>query len=73
MHSGLRVCNHPYFGSAAQTTQSVEEEMDSLRRRLFGEDEVPASVREVAGILPSDIDVEEMSHAHVEEEYLRRS
>ena len=33
--AGLRVCDHPYLGSAAQTTQSVEVEMDSLRRGRF--------------------------------------
>jgi len=33
--SGLRVCDHPYFGSAMQKTQSVEEELDSLRRGRF--------------------------------------
>ena len=33
--AGLRVCNHPYFGSAANAVRSVEEEMDSLRRGRF--------------------------------------
>ncbi len=33
--SGLRVCDHTYFGSAVQTTQSVEDVLDSLRRRRF--------------------------------------
>ena len=31
----LRVCNHAYFGSAMQTPQNVEEELDSLRRGRF--------------------------------------
>ena len=33
--SGLQVCDHSYFGSAMQKTQSVEEELDSLRRGRF--------------------------------------
>ena len=33
--AGLRVCDHPYFGSATQTTRSVEEEMDALRGGRF--------------------------------------
>ena len=33
--SGLHVCDHSYFGSAMQTPQNVEEELDSLRRGRF--------------------------------------
>ncbi len=33
--SGLRVCDHSYFGSVMQTSQNVEEELDSLRRGRF--------------------------------------
>ena len=33
--SGLQVCDHSYFGSAMQTPQNVEEELDSLRRGRF--------------------------------------
>ena len=32
-HMDRRVCDHPYFGSAVQTTRSVEHEMDFLRGR----------------------------------------
>ena len=41
-----------------------------LREAVSGEDEMPASVREVAGILPSDVDVEQMYREHVVEKYL---
>jgi len=41
-----------------------------LKESFSEKDEVPASVRDVVGIIPSDIDVEQMYHEHLVEKYL---
>lgn len=41
-----------------------------LKESFSEKDEIPASVRDVVGIIPSDIDVEQMYHEHLVEKYL---
>ncbi len=41
-----------------------------LKESFSEKDEIPASVRDVVGIIPSDIDVEQMYHEHLAEKYL---
>ena len=41
-----------------------------LKESFSDKDEIPASVRDVVGIIPSDIDVEQMYHEHLVEKYL---
>ena len=41
-----------------------------LKESFSEKDEVPASVRDVVGIIPSEIDVEQMYHEHLVEKYL---
>ena len=41
-----------------------------LKESFSEKDEVPASVRDVVGIIPSDIDVEQVYHEHLVEKYL---
>ena len=41
-----------------------------LKESFSEKDEVPASVRDVVGIIPSDNDVEQMYHEHLVEKYL---
>ena len=41
-----------------------------LKESFSEKDEIPASVRDVVGIIPSEIDVEQMYHEHLVEKYL---
>ncbi len=41
-----------------------------LKESFSEKDEIPASVRDVVGIIPSDIDVEQVYHEHLVEKYL---
>ena len=41
-----------------------------LKESFSEKDEIPASVRDVVGIIPSDVDVEQMYHEHLVEKYV---
>ncbi len=51
-------------------SELVVRYFNRLKETFSREDEVPASVSEVAGIIPSNIDVEQMYREHVAEKYL---
>ena len=41
-----------------------------LKASFSEKDEIPTSVRDVVGVIPSDIDVEQMYYEHLVEKYL---
>ncbi len=51
-------------------SELVVRYFNRLKESFSGQDGIPASVRDVVGIIPSDIDVEQMYHEHLVEKYL---
>ncbi len=51
-------------------SELVVRYFNRLKESFSGQDGIPASVRDVVGIIPSDIDVEQMYHEHLAEKYL---
>ncbi len=51
-------------------SELVVRYFNRLKESFSEQDGVPASVRDVVGIIPSDIDVEQMYHEHLAEKYL---
>ena len=51
-------------------SELVVRYFNRLKDAFSEHDEVPESVREVAGIIPSDIDVEKIRHDYTMEKYL---
>ena len=51
-------------------SELVVRYFNRLKESFSGQDGIPASVRDVVGIIPSDIDVEQVYHEHLEEKYL---
>jgi hypothetical protein len=51
-------------------SELVVRYFNRLKESFSGQDGIPASVRDVVGIIPSDIDVEQVYHEHLVEKYL---
>ena len=51
-------------------SELVVRYFNRLKESFSGQDEVPASVRDVVGIIPPHVDVEKMYRDHVVEKYL---
>ena len=51
-------------------SELVVRYFNRLKESFPGQDGIPASVRDVVGIIPSDIDVEQVYHEHLVEKYL---
>ena len=51
-------------------SELVVRYFNRLKESFSGQDGIPASVRDVVGIIPSDIDVEQVYHKHLVEKYL---
>ena len=51
-------------------SELVVRYFNRLKESFSGQDGIPASVRDVVGIIPSDIDVEQMYREHLVEKYL---
>ena len=51
-------------------SELVVRYFNRLKESFSGQDGSPASVRDVVGIIPSDIDVEQVYHEHLVEKYL---
>ena len=51
-------------------SELVVRYFNRLKESFSGQDGIPASVRDVVGIIPSEIDVEQMYHEHLVEKYL---
>lgn len=51
-------------------SELVVRYFNRLKESFTGQDEMPASVRDVTGIIPPDVDVEKMYHELVVEKYL---
>ena len=51
-------------------SELVVRYFNRLKESFSGQDGIPASVRDVVGIIPSDVDIEQMYHEHLVEKYL---